>query len=252
MNSIVKNRRRIMIGKDIALGKYELNISELIIFLGIMGKMSQTKELSEEEKTKWWSFSVEEYMELRGVKKDAAKEALEKASENLFKRELIVQKEGQRLIKTHWIFAMKPLEETHGDIEIQWHPEVLKLMMELKQYCTHDLKKIGRLKHFMAYKLYFWLSQTMYNCRSGRVEVSLEEFREQFGFTDSYPEYGYLKRDILKPAIVEIQKKNLLNIGFREKKAGRWVVGLEFSWGLDRWEKEKIEHPCSGISIQPK
>ena len=165
-----------------------------------------------------------------------AKEALEKASENLFKRELIVQKEGQRLIKTHWIFAMKPLEETHGDIEIQWHPEVLKLMMELKQYCTHDLKKIGRLKHFMAYKLYFWLSQKMYNCRNGRLEISLEEFREQFGFTDSYMEYKDLKRNITKQVLREILEKKLLFFGFREKKRGKWVVGLEFSWGLDRWE----------------
>lgn len=245
MTNTIKNRRRIMIGKDIALGRFDLNVSELVILLGIMGKMSQTKELSEEEKGKWWKFSVEEYMELRGVSRAAAKEALHYASENLFKRELFTQVGEERPIKCHWIFEMKPIEDLKGgcynDIELKWHPKALPFITELKQYCIHDLKKLGNLKHFLTYRLYFWLSQKMYNCRNGRLEISLEEFREQFGFTDSYMEYKDLKRNIIKPVLREILEKKLLFFGFREKKRGKWVVGLEFSWGLDRWEEERRE-----------
>ena len=225
-----------MISKELALGKFDLNISELIVFLGIMGKMSQTKELSEEEKGSWWSFSISEYMEIREVSRDTAKEMLQRAGDNLGERWLYTIDDEERPVKYRWITGMQPISEKYDTIRLQWHPEILKFVSELTQYCTHDLKKLGNLKHFMTYRLYFWLSQHMYKCRNGRVEVSLKEFREQFGFEDRYLAYKELKKNILKPVIEEIQKKNLLNIGFREKKAGKWVVGLEFSWGLDRWE----------------
>lgn len=241
MEKTIKNKRRIMISKDVALGRFDLNVSELIVFLGIMGKMSQTKELSDEERQNWWSFSVEEYMEIREVSRDTAKEMLQRAGDNLGERWLYTADNEGRPIKYRWIIGIQPLGEKYNTIRIQWHPEILKFVSELKQYCTYDLKKLGNLKHFMTYRLYFWLSQKMYKCRNGRIEVNLGEFREQFGFEDSYLAYKELKKNILKPAIEEIQKKNLLNIGFREKKAGRWVVGLEFSWGLDRWEEERRE-----------
>jgi hypothetical protein len=221
--------QKVMISTELATSKYILPTSELAIFLGILGKISQSKEI---DKDSWFSLSPQEYADIRGVTLKAGQVALKEAVTNLWER-TIEAGEGDRKIKYRWIISLEL--DTFGAIRIQWHPTIIPLICQLKNYCSYDLVKIGNIKHIFTYKLFFLIRDESFQQNTGELEFEVDEFRKHFGYTEkSYEEYRYLKRNVLLTAMDEMVEKGLVQwITIKDEvRVNRKVVKFKIAWGF--------------------
>lgn len=71
-------------------------------------------------------------------------------------------------------------------------------------------------------------------------KVEVEEFKVLMGIAeDEYPRIGNLKLRIINPAINEIEKNTeYFNLKYKSIKNGRSISHFEFTWGIDKKEKE--------------
>jgi len=96
------------------------------------------------------------------------------------------------------------------------------------QYTQLQLQYFVPLKSIYSKRLYMLLSQYR---STGIINMSIEKLRVLMGCEDKYKEYKYLKKKVIKPAIDEIIKKtNIESIHLSEKKTGKSVTSIAFSF----------------------
>lgn len=71
-------------------------------------------------------------------------------------------------------------------------------------------------------------------------KVEVEEFKILMGIAeDEYPRIGNLQTRVITPAIEEIEKNTeYFNLKYKSIKSGRSISHFEFTWGIDKKEKE--------------
>ena len=71
-------------------------------------------------------------------------------------------------------------------------------------------------------------------------KVEVEEFKVLMGIAeDEYPRIGNLQTRVITPAIEEIEKNTeYFNLKYKSIKNGRSISHFEFTWGIDKKEKE--------------
>lgn len=71
-------------------------------------------------------------------------------------------------------------------------------------------------------------------------KVETEEFKTLMGIAeDEYPRIGNLQTRVITPAIEEIEKNTeYFNLKYKSIKNGRSISHFEFTWGIDKKEKE--------------
>ena len=71
-------------------------------------------------------------------------------------------------------------------------------------------------------------------------KVETEEFKTLMGIAeDEYPRIGNLQTRVITPAIEEIEKNTeYFNLKYKSIKSGRSISHFEFTWGIDKKEKE--------------
>ena len=72
-------------------------------------------------------------------------------------------------------------------------------------------------------------------------KVETEEFKILMGIAeDEYPRIGNLQLRVINPAINEIEKNTeFFNLKYKSIKNGRSISHFEFTWGIDKKEKEQ-------------
>jgi len=222
-------QQKIMLSKAITNADYELNTSEIAIFLGILGKIPQSKPI---EVGSWHHLTVEEYAAIRKVTKQTARSMLKEASDKLWQRTLYIwNDELQEKVEYRWIVTRRPLNKD-GIFSIQWHPDIIPFLCELKKYCTVSLARVRDIKHSMTYRLYFVLLEHSYKKQSGVIEFDLADFRDKLQLDGCYGEYRYLKSKLLKPALEELENKELARVVLEEVRHSRKVTGFRLKYLL--------------------
>ena len=71
-------------------------------------------------------------------------------------------------------------------------------------------------------------------------KIEVEEFKILMGIAeDEYPRIGNLQTRVITPAIEEIEKNTeYFNLKYKSIKNGRSISHFEFTWGIDKKEKE--------------
>ena len=71
-------------------------------------------------------------------------------------------------------------------------------------------------------------------------KIEVEEFKILMGIAeDEYPRIGNLQARVINPAINEIEKNTeYFNLKYKSIKNGRMISHFEFTWGIDKKEKE--------------
>ena len=71
-------------------------------------------------------------------------------------------------------------------------------------------------------------------------KVEVQEFKTLMGITeDEYKQLFDLQKRVIKPALIEIEKNTeYFNLKYKSIKNGRNISHFEFTWGIDKKEKE--------------
>ena len=117
-----------------------------------------------------------------------------------------------------------------GIIEAQFHEDLRPFLLHLEtQYTTYNLKEIKKLKRTYSIRLYE-LAMQWQGSKEKKFKHKIEDLKLMFGAVgNSYKEYSNFKLKALQVAIDEIKEKTKLELDYKEIKAGRKVVEIEFT-----------------------
>ena len=97
-------------------------------------------------------------------------------------------------------------------------------------YFKYALENVIKLTRKSSYLLYVYIRSNRYR---GEWEIELNELRDTVLDCKgqvSYQEYKVFKRDVLVPAVKEVNKKTDCHFEFESVKRGRWVVKIKFTY----------------------
>lgn len=131
-----------------------------------------------------------------------------------------------------------------GVCHYEYTTPVIDLLSNPKQYVKLLMKMQNRFSSSYSLKLYEFL-KTKYIEKLGKGttgELTLEVFRQLMGLDDkSWPEFKVLKRDLITPAIKEINEKTDLFVELELIKNRQKVVALKFQITENPNKKQNLQ-----------
>ena len=199
---------------------YRLNIQAQKLILACLGKVDSRKDIPKEI-----TITAVEFSELMGIPN--AHRELYLAVESLF-GSTIKLREGNDDIEIHWLQKKSKKVKGSGSVTITWSDDVLKYISSLQsRFTTYKLRHIAELQSSHSIRLYELLMK--FN-KTGERVIYLDDFKSALGLSDKYPQFKVLNRDVIKPAVNELNQRSDLIIKYETIKKGRTVAGLSFEF----------------------
>ena len=203
---------------------YKLNVQAQKLVLACLGKIDSRPDATPQKEV---TLTASEFSELMGIDIKNAHRELYKAADALFKSSIILH-EGDDEIELYWIQEKAKKLKGEGAIRIVWSDRILRYICQLKsRFTTYKLRNIASLQSGHSIRLYELLMK--FNATGERV-IYLEDFKSALGISDKYSEFKVLNRDVIKPAIDELNQRSDLIIKFDTIKKGRTVAALVFEF----------------------
>ncbi|WP_416190432.1 replication initiation protein RepM [Neisseria sp. CCUG17229] len=189
-----------------------------------------------------FTIRARDYMELYGVDRTTAYQALREASERLFDRyftyDELVDKNLMlyERIKSRWVTKIGYLD-SQAYITFFLSDDVLSMVGNLKEQYTYlNLYKLANLTSIYAIRVYEMLMQWR---KTKTVPViELEELRFRLGIAENeYPRMDNFKSRVLDTAIQQINEFTDITTSYEQIKDGRKITGFRFSY------KDKVKQP---------
>jgi|TARA_Y100000588_G_C14191456_1_gene898201 plasmid replication initiation protein len=214
---------------------YSLTLQEQRLILACLSKIDSRAEPAKEI-----TLLASEYSELMNVDIKNAHRELQKASQKLYERSIVV-KDPEKIEEFRWIQKKIHYQKGEGRIKLFWSDDVLTYIGQLKRrFTTYRLADVASLNTSYSIRLYELLMQ--FNSTKQR-SISVDDFRSLFQLNDKYPLFRDLNKRVIKPAVKEINSSSNLEVFYSTTKKGKNIVELHF----DFQEKKQIqiEFMCS-------
>jgi plasmid replication initiation protein len=159
---------------------------------------------------------------------------LKSAAETLIKRLVIIDRpdpENPTLTRTrtHWVSSID-YYEGEGKIGLWIAPRIMPYLTQLKgEYVRYRIEQVAPMSSVYAIRLYELLLQWE---TVGRRYIEITEIKRLFQIESEYERIDILKRRVIDPAIKQINEHTNFTASYTNRKAGRNVVGLDFTFGL--------------------
>ncbi|MFL4396789.1 replication initiation protein RepM [Acinetobacter pittii] len=214
---------------------YSLSLSEQrLILVAIIAARDIEKELTSDTLL---TIHASEYMKQFNLSRQSAYEALQSACDNLFERRLSYKaldpQTGKTAIyKSRWVSKVGYVKEV-ACVQLIFAPDILPLFVKLEEKFTrYELKQISQLTSVYAIRLY----ELLIRWRStGKLYISLIDLREKLGLLqDEYSKMGDFKKRVLTVALNQINKFTDIDVDYIQKKEGRSISHIEFSFTVKK------------------
>lgn len=141
-----------------------------------------------------------------------------------------------------WVFWSEYKEFT-GEIEVQLNERLTPLLLDLKekQYIQFALSNAKDFSN-LGWSLYVILKQWL---KAGHQEFSLDELKALMGISGKYKRWAEFSRQVMIPAVDNINDVSDLKVSYVKKRGGRPVVGLSFTIS-----RKKLDAPRADIDVE--
>jgi len=224
---------------------YRLTSQEQRIVLSVISQIKPGEEITDQI---MYSISVSDISELTGIKSDNLYKELENAALRLKRREVRLPDEPNgkgkksKVMVTSWLQSIQYVPNT-GMIQVRFSHDILPYLTQLKnQFTVYKLKDIAKLTSSHAIRLYELLIQwKSTGCRT----IEIDWLKNVLLLNDKYPSIKDFKVRVLEPAINQINTETNLWVHWDQKKTGRKITHLCFTYGLkfDEEPKKKRGRP---------
>lgn len=215
---------------------YKLSLNEQRLILACIGQVNSMKELTSADR---FELTAKEFAKLFNIKEDKAYQALKEVSEQLFERYVIIdnpdpEEPTLKYTKTRWISSIDYIPEK-GKVAVYFAQRMLPYLSLLQgQFTKYKLEHIGKMTCVYAIRLYELLVQWQ---TVGKREIALEELKELLQLEDKYDRMDNFKARVLEPAISDINTHSNFEVSWKQRKSGRNVTHLIFTFA----EKESAQ-----------
>lgn len=182
-----------------------------------------------------FTIKAKDYMDLYGVDRATAYQALRDASERLFNRyftyDELVNKDLMlyERIKSRWVTKIG-YQDNQAYITFFLSDDVLSMVGNLKEQYTYlNLYKFADLTSIHAVRVYEMLMQ--WRKTKTPPMISLDELRLRLGLSENeYPRIYDFKKYVLDIAISQINKFTDISANYEQIKEGRKISGFKFKY----------------------
>lgn len=216
---------------------YRLTPAEQRIMLCCISQVRRDQLLTDEI---MYSVSVADYAALVGTDSHSTYKELADAALRLKRREVWLREfpnghgKRPRTLVTGWVQSIAYVE-LEGRVELRFTKDMLPYLTQLtERFTRYALADVAKMTSSHAIRLYELLCQWR---DMGKREVSLEWLRESFQLGDKYPALKDLKRRVIEPAVEQINEHSPLWVKWDQRKTGRRVTHLVFTFGEKAPEK---------------
>lgn len=183
------------------------------------------------------SLTAREFSDLMGVDISNAHRELYKAADSLFKSTITIR-DSQEESEFYWVQKKVKKLKGEGMITLVWSDDVLKYISSLKsRFTTYKLRHIANLQSSHSIRIYELLMR--FNTTRERL-IYVDDFRSALGIEGKYSEFKALNRNVIKPAINELNQRSDLHITYETIKKGRTVAAIAFEFKINKQVTIKI------------
>lgn len=218
---------------------YRLSAQEQRILLAAISQIQKGEEVTDQT---MYSISVHDIAEISEISSRGLYTELEDAALRLKRREIRLPCEpngkGKRskTLITCWLQSIQYVPKS-GTVDIRFSHDILPYISQLtEQFTIYKLKDIAKLSSSYAIRLYELLIQ--WNGIGART-IELEWLKSIFLIEDKYSRIKDFKTRVLEPAVKQINDSTNMWVKWDQKKTGRRVTHLHFTFGLKSDENPK-------------
>ena len=210
---------------------YQLSSTEQRIVLAAISKISRDAEITDDE---IYRVTVDDLKNL-GVHEKTAYRDLKDGVNRLYERSINLAIDDES-IKMRWVQSIRFLE-SKSVVGLRFSKEILPFISNLsREFTKYSLSDIAGMSSAYAIRIYELLSQY----RSiGKREISVENLRTMLELGKRYPLFADLKRWVIDTAVDQINEYSPLNVKYEQKKTGRKVTHIQFSF---KEKSKSIDH----------
>lgn len=169
-------------------------------------------------------FRVQDFAKVFDLALTHTYEAIRNAADSLNSRSFRRYENGVHKSDT-WIWWSEYNEE-NGSIKIRLNERLTPLLLDLKEkhYIQFALRQTKDFTN-AGWSLYVILKQWL---KAGAQEFEIEELKSLMDMTGKYKKWYEFSRQVIEPAIENINEVSDLRVSYEKIKRGRTVTGLSF------------------------
>lgn len=222
---------------------YRLSIYEQRIILGCIAQVRRDEPLTDQ---RLYKVSAQQIADMTGTQLGTTYQNLKAAAERLFRREVTLHEApngegGAKVRLTRWVQEVV-YQKDQGTIALRFSQPMVPYLSQLtEQFTRYALTDVARMDSAHAIRLYELLCQWR---DVGQREVSIDWLRDAFQLGDKYPAIKDFKKRVIQPSIEQINEQSPLWVKWDQRKTGRRVSHLVFTFGEKAPKMPK--KPCKG------
>jgi plasmid replication initiation protein len=209
---------------------YRLSVVEQRLILACISQVRREEPVTDEV---MYSVSARDIADLSETDPKTAYRDLQEAALRLKRREVRIERESngkrrrKQVLVCGWVQTIMYMED-EGKVCLRFNKDMLPYLSALtEQFTKYQLKNVAKMSSAYAIRLYELLAQWR---EQGTREVEVEWLRGALQLGDKYPAIKDFKKWVIEPAVTQINEHSDLKLSYGQRKTGRIVSHLLFSF----------------------
>ena len=222
INGFVLNKNHVVKSNQVIEASYQLSAVEQRIVLGAISRIPKNQPITDDE---LYPVSVDELKQL-GVHEKTAYRDLKEGINRLYERSINLSIDDKS-IKMRWVQEIQFLD-SQSVIGIRFSKPILPFISNLsREFTKYALSDIAGINSGYGIRIYELLVQYR---QIGKREISVESLRTMLELGKKYPLFADFKKRVIDTAIDQINEYSPLKVTYEQKKTGRKVTHIIFSF----------------------
>jgi len=222
INGFVLNKNHVVKSNQVIEASYQLSAVEQRIVLAAISRIPKNQPITDDE---LYPVSVDELKQL-GVHEKTAYRDLKEGINRLYERSINLSIDDKS-IKMRWVQEIQFLD-SQSVIGIRFSKPILPFISNLsREFTKYALSDIAGINSGYGIRIYELLVQYR---QIGKREISVESLRTMLELGKKYPLFADFKKRVIDTAIDQINDYSPLKVTYEQKKTGRKVTHIIFSF----------------------
>ena len=216
------NKNHVVKSNQVIEASYQLSAVEQRIVLAAISRIPKNQPITDDE---LYPVSVDELKQL-GVHEKTAYRDLKEGINRLYERSINLSIDDKS-IKMRWVQEIQFLD-SQSVIGIRFSKPILPFISNLsREFTKYALSDIAGINSGYGIRIYELLVQYR---QIGKREISVESLRTMLELGKKYPLFADFKKRVIDTAIDQINEYSPLKVTYKQKKTGRKVTHIIFSF----------------------
>ena len=222
ISGFLLDKNQVVKSNQVIEASYQLSAVEQRIVLAAIARIPKNQPITDDE---LYPVSVNE-LQLLGVHEKTAYRDLKDGINRLYERSINLSIDDKS-IKMRWVQEIQFLD-SQSVIGIRFSKPILPFISNLsREFTKYALSDIAGINSAYAIRIYELLVQYK---NIGKREISVDNLRIMLELGKKYPLFADFKKRVIDTAVDQIKEYTPLNVTYVQKKTGRKVTHIAFSF----------------------